>query len=158
MALDFIIQRACKVGDKKSGLQLLREKSQRNAAVNITDVDFTDYLAIVAGEVDQAEKVLNHLGQDAEGVGLYCNAKAIELQIFNHKTSSGKCYDLVYFLISGLKNTTLKKFLIFFLKKGSYILGRMLTKCKISYNPLYSRTDADQTKNKKFLIPPYGLG
>lgn len=74
IALDFIIQTACKGGDKKSGLQLLREKSQRNAAVNITD-----YLAIVAGEVDQAEKALNHLGQDAEGVGLYCNAKAIKL-------------------------------------------------------------------------------
>lgn len=118
IALDFIIQRACKGGDKKSGLQLLREKCQANAAVNITEVDFTDYLAIVAGEVDQAEKVLNHLGQDAEGFGLYYNAKAIELQIFNHNTSSGKCYDLVHLLISILKNITVKKFLTFFLKKG----------------------------------------
>ena len=34
-----------------------------------------------------------------------------------------------------IKKFTLKKFLIFFRKKNSYILGLMLIKCKISYIP-----------------------
>ena len=74
---------------------MLWQKIRRNVAVSITNLDFTDYLAIVAEEVDQAEKVLNHLGQEAGGVSLYYNAKAIELQIFNHNTSSENgCYQV----------------------------------------------------------------
>ena len=79
-------------GQKELGSQLLSEKSRRNAGVNITDVEFVDDLVIVAGEVrgtkDQAQEVLSHLEQEAERVGLYCNAKGTELQIFNHHTSN----------------------------------------------------------------------
>ena len=43
-------------------------------------------------------------------------------------------------------------------KKISYILEEMLTKRKIFYTPLYFVMNADQTKNKQFLITPYTLG
>ena len=40
-------------------------------------------------------------------------------------------------------NSKAKKKIMFFRKKISYAQGRMLTKRKISYNPLYSQMTAD---------------
>ena len=45
------MQRAYHEGEKELGSQLLSEKSRRNVAVNITDVDFADDLTIVLREV-----------------------------------------------------------------------------------------------------------
>jgi hypothetical protein len=50
----------------------------------ITDLDFADDLAILTEEMEQAQQVLNNLEQNAGRVGLLCNAKKTELQVFNH--------------------------------------------------------------------------
>ena len=47
-------------------------------------LDCADDIAVLAEEIEQAQEVLSRLEHEAEGVGMYCNAKKTELQIFNH--------------------------------------------------------------------------
>ena len=67
------------------GFQLERQRSRRNPAINITDLDFADDLTLLMEEIKQAQEVLTHLENEAEKVGLFCNAKKTELQVFDHE-------------------------------------------------------------------------
>ena len=68
-----------------SARELERQRSHRNPAINITDLDFADDLALLMEEIKQAQEVLTRLENEAEKVGLFCNAKKTELQVFNHE-------------------------------------------------------------------------
>ena len=70
--------------EEELGFQLHRRRSRRNPATTITSLDFADDIAVLEKEIEQAQEVLSRLEHEAEGVGLYCNAKKTELQIFNH--------------------------------------------------------------------------
>ena len=67
------------------GFQVQRQRSRRVPAVVITDLDFADDLALLSEEIEQAQKVLLRLETEAEKVGLFCNAKKTEVQVFNHE-------------------------------------------------------------------------
>ena len=69
---------------KELGLTLHKQRSRRNPAVTVTDLDFADDLALLMEEMEQAQEVLNKLESEAERVGLYCNAKNTVCQTFNH--------------------------------------------------------------------------
>ena len=66
--------------------KLHRQRSRRTPAITITDLDFADDLARLTEEMEQAQEILNCLEDEAGRVGLQCNAKKTELQVFNQET------------------------------------------------------------------------
>ena len=66
------------------GFQLNRRRSRRHPATFVTDLDFADDLALLTEEIFQAQELINRLQEVARTVGLECNAKKTELQIYNH--------------------------------------------------------------------------
>ena len=101
IVLDYIMRKTYDGREEELGFHLHRRRSRRNPAITITDLDFADDLAVLAEEIEQAQEVLSRLEHEAEGVGLYCNAKKTELQIFNHdspveiKVKDGKTLKIV---------------------------------------------------------------
>ena len=61
------------------------QRSRRNPATTITNLDFADDVALLRGETEQVQDVLRHLKNEAEKVGLYYNTKQAEIKIFNHE-------------------------------------------------------------------------
>ena len=59
--------------------------SRRHPAEVITDLDFADDLALLTQEIQQAQEIITRLEEEAAYVGLYCNAKKTELQVYNHQ-------------------------------------------------------------------------
>ena len=85
IVLDYIMRKTYDGREEEIGFQLHSRRSQRNPATTTTDLDFADDIAVLAEEIEQAQEILSCLEHEAEGVvGLYCNAKKTELQIFNH--------------------------------------------------------------------------
>ena len=70
--------------EKELGFTLYRRRSTRHSSITVTDLDFADDLALISEEIYQAQMVLKRLEDEAENVGLFCNAKKTEAQIFNH--------------------------------------------------------------------------
>ena len=69
--------------EKDLGFQLYRQRSRRIPAITVTDLDFADDLALLTEEMEQAQEILLRLENEAEKVGLMCNAKKTEVQAFN---------------------------------------------------------------------------
>ena len=66
------------------GFKLQKRKSSRHSA--ITDLDYTDDIALSTAKMDQAQKVLARLEEEeARKVGLYGNSKKTEMHVFNPK-------------------------------------------------------------------------
>ena len=84
IVLDHIMRRTYNGKETELGFQLQRQTSRRNPAITITDLDFADDLPLLTEEIRQAQEVLRRPEDEAEKVGLYCNAKKTELQTFNH--------------------------------------------------------------------------
>ena len=83
IVLDYVLRNTFKGREEELGFRLHRRRSSRVPAVHITDLDFADDLAVLVEEMDQAQKALEALEQEAGKVGLVCNAKKTELQAFN---------------------------------------------------------------------------
>ncbi len=67
---------------KDNGFKLAKEKSRRYAAQTVTDVDYTDDIALLANTPAQAETLLHSLEQAAAGIGL---------QFFRKKINWNEC-------------------------------------------------------------------
>ena len=83
IVLDYVLRNTFGGREEELGFQLHRRRSSRVPAVHITDLDFADDLAVLVEDMDQAQRALNLLEQEAAKVGLVCNAKKTELQAFN---------------------------------------------------------------------------
>ena len=83
IVLDFVLRKTFAGREEDLGFQLQRQRSRRIPAVTVTDLDFADDLALLAEEMEQAQEVLTRLENEAEKVGLVCNAKKTEVQAFN---------------------------------------------------------------------------
>ena len=84
IVLDYVMRKVYEEREHDLGFELHRRRSKRNAEITITDLDFADDLAILTEEVDQAQEMLIRLESEVEKVGLHCNAKKNELQVYNH--------------------------------------------------------------------------
>ena len=84
IVLDYVLRQTYRGRETELGFQLERRRSRRNPAITITDLDFADDIALLTEEMEQAQEVLTRLENEAEKVGLYCNAKKTEMQVFNH--------------------------------------------------------------------------
>ena len=83
IVLDYVLRKTFSGKEKELGFTLQRQRSRRIPAVTVTDLDFADDLALISEEIEQAQEVLHRLETEAENVGLYCNAKKTEVQVFN---------------------------------------------------------------------------
>ena len=96
IVLDYVMRETFTGKEEDLGFKLHRRRSRRNPAVCITDLDFADDLALLTEEMEQAQEVLTRMETEAAKVGLKCNARKTELQIFNQtepvqiKTLSGE--------------------------------------------------------------------
>ena len=85
IVLDHVLRKTFTGKEEELGFKLQRQRSRRNPAVVVTDLDFADDLALLTEEIEQAQEVLYRLETEAEKVGLYCNAKKTEIQAFNQE-------------------------------------------------------------------------
>ena len=69
--------------DKNLGFSLERRKSRRVNPKLVTDLDFADDIALLASEIDSAQKLLHNVEIEAKKVGLSLNAKKTEVQSYN---------------------------------------------------------------------------
>lgn len=83
--LDYVMHRTYGGKEEKLGFKLPKQRSRQHQAVIVTDLDYADDLLLLTEKADQAQEMLNRLGQESEKVELYCNAKKMELLIFNHE-------------------------------------------------------------------------
>ena len=70
---------------KDNGLKLAKERSRRYPAQTITDVDYTDDIALLANTPIQAETLSHGLEWAAAGIGLHVNADKTECMCFNQR-------------------------------------------------------------------------
>ena len=83
IVLDYVMRQTYTGREEELGFQLYRQRSRRFPAVSVTDLDFADDLALITEEMEQAQEVILKLEEEAEKVGLVCNAKKTEVQTFN---------------------------------------------------------------------------
>ena len=63
--------------------ELTKKRSRRYPAKTITDVDYTDDIAILANTPNQAKTLLHSLERAATGIGIHVNAHKTEYICFN---------------------------------------------------------------------------
>ena len=95
-----------------SGLKLAKERSRRYPAQSITDVDYTDDIAVLAITPAQVKSLLHSLERAAAGIGLHVNADRTEYICFNQRGdittlngSSLKLVDKYTYLGSSVSST-----------------------------------------------------
>ena len=70
---------------KETGFMLAKERSRRYPAQIITDIDYTDDIALLAKTPTQAESLLHSLEWTAGGIGLHVNTDKTEYMCFNQR-------------------------------------------------------------------------
>ena len=88
ISLNYIMRKTYDGREEEQGFQLNRRRCRRNLAKTIADFDFVDDIAVITEDICQAHEVLTRLEQEAEVIGLHCNAKKKEMQIINLDTSA----------------------------------------------------------------------
>ena len=86
IVLDYVMRKTYNGREADLGFQLVKQRSRRHPAITVTDLDFADDIALLTEEIHQAQEVLLRLEEEAQKVGLFCNEKKTELQVFNHET------------------------------------------------------------------------
>ncbi|KAI8519362.1 hypothetical protein Bbelb_026190 [Branchiostoma belcheri] len=95
------------------GIEIQPKRSRRYPAVNLTDLDFADDLALVAQLVKDAESLLQSLEKAASYVGLYCNEAKTEFISTSTSTAPEE--------LKSLSGTCIKQ-VVDFKYLGSYIM------------------------------------
>ena len=85
IVLDYVMRNIFDGKEEEFGFKLHRRRSTRVKAVAITDLDFADDLAITTEDIEQAQRILLRLEEEAEKVGLVCNADKTKFQSFNQE-------------------------------------------------------------------------
>ena len=86
IVLDYAMRQAIGDDHHKLGFELEKRKSSRYPPNAITDLDFADDIALLSGEIDQAQELLSRVEFEAAKVGLHLNTAKTELMQFNHNT------------------------------------------------------------------------
>ena len=70
---------------KENSLKLAKERSRRYPTQSITDMDFTDDIALLANSPAKAKSLLHSLEQAAGSIGLHVNIDKTEYMCFNQR-------------------------------------------------------------------------
>ena len=99
VCLDYILRTSLdKIKDK--GLILNKSSSPRNA-INLTDADYADDLALFANSISEARALLHSLEDAAKDIGLHANAAKTECMSFNENGSLSTIKDDSIKLLKG---------------------------------------------------------
>ena len=97
---------------KEKGFKLAKERSRRNHAQTIMNVDYADDIALLANSLTQAESLLHSLKQAAGDIVLHINTDKTEYMCLNHRGdistlngSSLKLVDKFTYLGSSISST-----------------------------------------------------
>ena len=89
ICLDYVLRMSIdKMKDKN--FKAVKEKSRRYPAQTITDVDYTDDIALLVNTPTQAETLLDSLKRAVAGIGLHVNAHKTEYMCFNQRGDISK--------------------------------------------------------------------
>ena len=69
--------------EEEIGFQLDRRRSRRVLPVIVTDLDFSDDIALISHEIEATQILLHEIETEAAKVGLHLNAKKTEVQSYN---------------------------------------------------------------------------
>lgn len=83
IVVDYVMRKTTSGREGEFGFTLHQRKSRRCPAVNITDLDFADDIALLSNEIYQAQQLLRELENEAAKVGLHVNAKKTEFMAYN---------------------------------------------------------------------------
>ena len=140
---------------KENGFTLEKTRSRRYPAQTITDVDYTDDIALLANTPAQAKSLLLSLEQAVGGIGLHVNADKTKFMCFNQrgniftlKCGSQKLVDKDTYLGSSVSFT--KKYHQYYYMDAVWAYGEKLDSCstrmlravlkKIPQNSSYTNT------------------
>ena len=83
IVLDYTMRMAVGGKEEELGFTIERRRSRRHNPVILTDTDFADDIATISEEIEQAQKMLTNIENEAAKVGLHLNSKKTEMMLFN---------------------------------------------------------------------------
>ena len=101
IVMDYALRKALKGKEEELGLQLKRRQSSRVSPEVITDLDFSDDIALLSEQTTQAQEMLIRVGQASSEVGLRANGKKTKVLAsntggeINLKTTDGTTLEVV---------------------------------------------------------------
>ena len=69
--------------EEQLGFTISPRRSQRQAAVTLTDLDFADDIALLSEKIEQAQSILSRVQRECHKVGLALNAKKTKYITYN---------------------------------------------------------------------------
>ena len=98
ICLDYMLQTLIDLM-KENDFTLAKARSRRYPAQAITDMDYTDEIALLANIPDQAKSLLHSLEQAVDDIGFHVNTDKTEFKSFNQRgnisTLNGRSLKLV---------------------------------------------------------------
>ena len=65
IVLEYAMRMAIKDNEVELGFQLVRKQSRRKPAVDISDLSYTDDIALISEEIEQAQELLTRVEMNA---------------------------------------------------------------------------------------------
>ena len=87
ICLDYVLRTSIDLM-KENGFKLAKERNRRYPAQTITDVDYTDELALQANTPALAKTLMHIMERAAGGISLHVNADKMEYMYFNQEATS----------------------------------------------------------------------
>ena len=87
IVLDYALRIAIEGQEEELGFHLERRRSRRVGPEVLTDLDFADDIALVSGEIQQAQELLQRVEKSVGKVGLKINVRKTKFMSFNHKNT-----------------------------------------------------------------------
>ena len=92
VALDYAL-RIAMTDSVGCGFTLVKSKSRRHPAINVTDTDYADDIALLSDSIEEADLLLHRVEQAAKLIGLHINEDKTEFMIFNQEHAVLKTAD-----------------------------------------------------------------
>ena len=86
IVLDYCLRSAIEGNEETLSFSIRPRRSHRVGPVNITDLDFTDDIALLSDTAAQAQELLSNVENAALRVGLHMNAKKTQFIVYNQPT------------------------------------------------------------------------
>ena len=87
IVLDYALRIAIEGQEEELGFHLERRRSRRVGPEVLTDLDFADDIALISGEIQQAQELLQRVEKSVGKVGLKMNVGKTKFMSFNHKNT-----------------------------------------------------------------------
>ena len=83
VVLDYALRGALNGFEEQLGFTISSRRSQRQATVTLTDLDFEDDIVLSSDKIEQAQGILSRVQRECQKVGLALNAKKTKYITYN---------------------------------------------------------------------------